>query len=33
MVADEFLVEDPVRGLGADVNVDQGVGEESAREG
>jgi hypothetical protein len=29
VVAEEFFVEDPVRGVGADVDVHEGVGEES----
>ena len=31
MVAEELLVEDPMCGLGADVDVDEAVGKESGR--
>lgn len=31
VVAEELLVQDPLGGIGADIDVDQGVGEESGR--
>ena len=33
VVAEEFFVEDPVGGVFADVDVDEGIGEESVKKG